>query len=192
MRTLVLLSFALLALTPTASSAEQAGDHGDIHTEHAGGHHYHCHPIAVCLGAGTEIGREAHAVPTGDVPHEKAESASSAESQSSTAGALGLEYMYSINRKFGVGVLWERLGEDALRESLVMIPISWKFVDRARLVVAGGAEFKGDKDEWVLRTGLGYAFPVSARVSIVPEAFVDFLEGGHTTAVYGAAMAYGF
>lgn len=106
--------------------------------------------------------------------------------------ALGLEYVYRFHSSWGIGGVIEGLGQDTIRNVLVVVPVSWHPVAGLRLVAGPGMEFTPKKDKWALRIGAGYNFHLSDHWSLSPELFLDLIETGENTWVAGLALGYGF
>lgn len=106
--------------------------------------------------------------------------------------ALGLEWELRFHEKWGVGAVIEGLGQDTIRNVLVVIPISFHPGGGWRLIGAPGMEFTPKKDKWAFRLGVGYEFHLSEHWTLAPEAFLDLIETGENTWVAGLALGYGF
>ena len=106
--------------------------------------------------------------------------------------ALGLEYEYRFHSNWGIGGVLEGLGQDTIRNVLVVVPVSFHLVGGLRLVAGPGMEFTPKKDKWAFRLGAGYIFHISDHWSVAPELFVDLIETGEDTWVAGLALGYGF
>ena len=106
--------------------------------------------------------------------------------------AIGLEYEFSWNRRWGVGAVIEGLGQDTVRNVLVVLPISYHPGGGWRLIVGPGMEFTPKKDKLALRLGVGHAFHIGGDWSLVPEILLDLIETGENTWVAGLALGYGF
>lgn len=106
--------------------------------------------------------------------------------------ALGLEYEFRFHKRWGIGGVVEGLGQETIRNVLVVVPVSYHPVGGLRLVAGPGMEFTPKKDKWALRLGVGYIFHVSERWSLSPEIFLDLIETGENTWIAGLALGYGF
>lgn len=131
----------------------------------------HPHHIALFAGLGTES-KEGH--------------------EDVNGFALGLEYEYRFHGHWGIGGVIEGLGQDTIRNVLVVVPVSFHPAGGLRLVVGPGMEFTPKKDKWALRLGAGYNFHLSDHWSLSPELFLDLIETGENTWVAGVALGYGF
>jgi len=62
------------------------------------------------------------------------------------------------------------------------------------LIAGGGVEFReqGDPDKALFRLGAGYSFALGERLTLTPEAVVDFIAGGTTVYVIAMSLGYGF
>jgi hypothetical protein len=106
--------------------------------------------------------------------------------------ALGLEYELRLHKHWGIGGVMEFLGQDTIRNALVVVPVSFRPIGGLRFIAGPGMEFSDTKDKWALRLGVGYGFHVSDHWTIAPEIFLDLVETGERTWVGGLALGYGF
>ena len=106
--------------------------------------------------------------------------------------AVGLEYEYRINEKIGVGVVYETLGKDTIRNEAVVFPFSVYPGKGWRLFAGPGYEWHDNKEKWLVRAGAGYGFHLGGQWSIAPEAYVDFIENGDRTWIAGLAIGFHF
>lgn len=106
--------------------------------------------------------------------------------------AIGLEYEFRWNRRWGIGAVVEGLGQDTVRNVLVVVPMSFHPGGGWRLIIGPGMEFTPKKDKLALRLGAGHNFHIGGTWSLSPEVFLDLIETGETTWVAGVAVGYGF
>ena len=106
--------------------------------------------------------------------------------------ALGLEWELRFHEKWGVGAVMEFLGQDTVRNVLVVVPISFHPGGHWRLVFGPGIEFTPKKDKFAFRLGVGYGIPIGGHWSLAPELFVDLIDSGENTWVAGLAIAKEF
>ena len=116
---------------------------------------------------------------------------SKAGSHDENGFALGIEWELRFSEKWGVGAVLEGLGQDTIRDYLVVVPVSFHPGGGWRLVAGPGMEFTPKKDKWALRLGVGYEFHISEHWTLAPEAFLDLIETGENTWIAGLALGYG-
>lgn len=107
---------------------------------------------------------------------------------------VGIDYEYRFNQWLGLGGFAEYAGGD-FEHALLGIPLfihpyeNWRFAVAAATEIHKADEHHDREREWVVRTGVGYAFHIGDGYSISPEFIVDFSE--HET-LYGIGLAIGF
>jgi hypothetical protein len=106
--------------------------------------------------------------------------------------AVGLEYEYRINESIGLGVVYETLGKDTVRNEALVIPFSVHLGKGWRLFAGPGYEWHDRKEKLLFRVGAGYGFHLGGQWSITPEAYIDFIENGDRTWIAGLAVGYHF
>ena len=106
--------------------------------------------------------------------------------------AVGLDYAVKFRKHWGVGIVAEGLGQDTVRDYILLPHASYYFGSAWRVFAGGGVEFTKKKDKGVLRLGLGYEFPLAGHWTLAPELYTDFIEGGAVTYVGGVSLGYGF
>ena len=124
--------------------------------------------------------------------------------------AVGMEYEYRFSERWGVGGAYETLGDDSIRNHLLVLPVSLHPGAGWRLFFGPGYEWYDDsqaskshdaagkegehkhKDKFLLRLGAGYEFGLGAHWSLAPELIIDALENGDTTWLAGVAIGYHF
>jgi hypothetical protein len=112
---------------------------------------------------------------------------------SSRAGfAFGLAYEYRFHENWGIGAAVEALGQNTLRDSAVAIPVSFHLTEHWRLFAGPGVEFTDHKNEFLIRTGVGYEIPLTGNWTLAPEFVADFVEGGARIFIGGVALGYEF
>ena len=155
----------LLAMTGNVMAAETSEHEGDSEE------HYPHHHIALFVGGATETNRDI---------------------VKKTELATGVEYELRLTHLLGVGGLAEFVGDELVREVVLMLPVSFHFHDNFRLVGAPGIEFTDHEDEFMFRVGLGYEFALQKGFTIAPEVNADFIESGKITYVYGFSVGKEF
>lgn len=124
--------------------------------------------------------------------------------------ALGLEYEYRFSERWGIGAVYEQLGEDSVRNEVLVVPLSIHVGHGWRFFTGPGYEWHDDsnaqkshddegesgkhkqKDKFLWRLGAGYEFKVGGHWSIAPEVLVDAIENGDNTWIAGVAIGYHF
>lgn len=107
--------------------------------------------------------------------------------------ALGLEYEFRFNERWGLGVDLERLfGDETDRSEVVAVPLSFHPNEHWRLFFGPGYEFHDKKDKFLIRAGVAYEWELKSGWSLSPEIIADFLDGGAKTYVAGIAIGHGF
>ncbi|MCX2983373.1 hypothetical protein EYC98_21135 [Halieaceae bacterium IMCC14734] len=104
----------------------------------------------------------------------------------------GLEYEYRFSAKLGIGAVYEELGEDAVRNQAVILPLSIHPGGHWRIFTGPGYEWHGSKEKYLWRLGGGYEFNIGGHWSLAPEASVDMIENGDSTWLLGLALGYHF
>jgi len=124
--------------------------------------------------------------------------------------ALGLEYEYRFSDNWGVGAVYEQLGEDSIRNEVFVVPVSLHLGHGWRIFTGPGYEWHDSsnakkshddsgkpgshkhKDKFLWRLGAGYEFELGKHWSIAPELLVDVIETGDRTWIAGIAVGYHF
>ncbi len=106
--------------------------------------------------------------------------------------ALGGEYELRFHKNWGVGGVVEFLGQDTVRNLVLMFPVSLHPGGAWRFMLGPGVEFTPSKDKFAVRLGVGYEFHLPSHWSLAPEFFVDLIETGENTWVTGVALGYEF
>ncbi len=106
--------------------------------------------------------------------------------------AVGGQYELIFHKNWGVGGLVEFLGQDTVRNLVLIFPVSIHPGGHWRLFFGPGAEFTPTKDKFAFRFGAGYEFHLGGHFSLAPELFVDLIESGENTWVAGVALGYEF
>ena len=86
----------------------------------------------------------------------------------------------------------EFLGQETVRNVVLMFPVSIHPGGHWRIMVGPGVEFTPKKDKFAVRLGAGYEFELGGHWTLAPEVFVDLIESGENTWVGGVALGYGF
>ena len=106
--------------------------------------------------------------------------------------AVGGEYELRFHKNWGVGGVVEFLGQETVRNVVLMFPVSIHPGGHWRIMVGPGVEFTPKKDKFAVRLGTGYEFELGDHWTLTPEVFVDLIESGENTWVGGVALGYGF
>ena len=119
-----------------------------------------------------------------------------------TGFTLGLELARQFTPRWAVVAYTELVSSDLERDIILAAGVIFYPMSRLGFVVAPGLEFankdvehngeveKEDENEFLLRLGAGYGFPVG-QASLGPAVFVDWA-GNRWTLVYGIGMVTGF
>ncbi len=151
-----------LAAADTGTEPETEGHHAEA--EHGHGHSYHTHTLGGFIGTAQE-GRE-------------------------NAPAIGIEYEYRFNTRFGIGAVGEYTGDKA-DFWVLAVPFGFHF-GNLKTYIAPGIEKSDEHTEELIRLGAEYAIPVSDDGwEIAPQINVDFVDGEEIW-VFGVLIAKGF
>lgn len=146
----------------TEAHSEAEEHHGESGSGH--GHGYHTHTLGGFIGRAQE-GRE-------------------------NAPAIGIEYEYRFNERFGIGAVGEYTGDKA-DFWVLAIPFGFHF-GHLKTYIAPGIEKSDEHTEELIRVGAEYAFPISDDGwEIAPQINVDFVDGEEIW-VFGVLIAKGF
>lgn len=160
--------FAMVVL----ASAAALGPQRALANEDSGHREYPHSHLALFAGAGFEQAKNGH---------------------KEEGSALGLEYEYQFEEKWGVGVDIERLfGSGTHRSSVAVLPVSFHATESWRLFAGPGFELGETGDKFLGRIGVACELPLRNSWSVSPEILVDFIEDGATTIVIGIALGRGF
>lgn len=163
---LVLFAVVVIAIVAALDAQPAAAN------EESGHHEYPHSHFALFVGAGFEQAKNGH---------------------KEEGTALGLEYEYQFEEKWGVGVDVERLfGSGTHRSSVAVVPVSFHATENWRLFAGPGFELSETGDKFLGRIGVAYELPLRNRWSVSPEILVDFIEDGANTIVIGIALGRGF
>jgi opacity protein-like surface antigen len=106
--------------------------------------------------------------------------------------AIGVEYGYRFSEKWGIGAVFETLGEDVIRDTALVAPVSFHPHAGWRLFAGPGIEFTDKHNDWMLRFGAGYEFELSDHWTLAPEFVYDVIESGKRTYILALALGYTF
>jgi hypothetical protein len=185
----VVCALVLLGSLAVPSFAEEQGEEqrpegvAAEHGEALGEDEFQRHHLSVFLG-----------VTDGEVENGAEPGAESEGSgivvEDESAFTMGLDYVYRLNRRWGVGALVDFAAGD-LRSWVFGIPVSLHPAGGWDLFVAPGFEDKADKDrEFLMRAGVSYHFEVG-RFTVAPALQVDFVDGEEIP-VYGVNIGREF
>ena len=108
------------------------------------------------------------------------------------AATYGVEYTYRVSPRFALGGWYEQASGDFDLESLGVLGNVY-VTDNLPIMIGFGGERElfADKTKYFVRTGIGYTFHAGS-VSIVPTAWVDWIESGTQLYFVGATVGFGF
>ena len=106
--------------------------------------------------------------------------------------AIGVEYGYRFSQKWGIGAVFETLGEDVVRDTALVAPVSFHPGAGWRLFAGPGVEFTDKHNDWMFRWGAGYEFELTDNWTLAPEFVYDVIESGKRTYVLALALGYAF
>ena len=106
---------------------------------------------------------------------------------------IGLDFFYSINHKWGIGLVADlELGEylvdfnrkDLNRERALILGIlgTYELMSHWELLFGGGIEIEKHKNLGIIRLGMEYEIPIGKDWSLAPALFFDFKEAFSTWA----------
>ncbi len=157
------VALLLVALAPAEARAAE-----EDHLPH--------HHVSFLLGAMLETKRDP------ETQKDKAES----------GFAFGVDYRLQFSHHWEVGVVFEAIGRDTIRDFVTAAHVSYGLDNGLRFFGGPGVEFTEKKNKLLLRLGLGYEFHLSEKWTLSPEGFVDYIEGGAVTWVGGLSLGFGF
>ena len=109
---------------------------------------------------------------------------------------LGLGYLRRFHEHWGVGAGFEMevFGDNQKRHGILALSVSYFPGGGWRLFGAPGVEFSEPwkADKALIRIGVGYEFEIGKRLTLAPEAQMDFVEGGTNVFVFALAFGFGF
>ena len=106
--------------------------------------------------------------------------------------AIGIGYEYRFHQNWGIGLALEGLGQDTVRDVVLVVPVSLHPGGHWRLVTGPGYEFTETKDKALWRFQAGYEFSMGGDWTLSPELIGDFIEGGAITWIGGIAIGRTF
>ena len=106
--------------------------------------------------------------------------------------AIGGGYGYRFSKRLGVAVILEGLGQDTVRNYVLIVPLRIFPGGNWNLVIGPGIESTPKKDKFAFRLGGGYDFHLPGNFTLAPEAYLDLIETGENTWVFGFALGYEF
>jgi len=140
--------------------------------EESGSHGYPHSHLALFAGAGFEQAKNGH---------------------KEDGVALGLEYEYRFEERWGFGADVEHLsGSGTHRSWVAALPVSFHANDSWRLFAGPGFEISETGDKFLVRFGVAYEIPLRSHWSAAPEILVDFIDGGATSYVVGLTLGRSF
>ena len=113
--------------------------------------------------------------------------------ESSRAGfAFAFIYEYRFHEHWGIGAVADALGQNTIRDSAVVVPVSYHLTEQWRLFAGPGVEFSDHGDEFLVRVGVSYEIPLADKWTIGPEFAADFVNGGKKVFIGGVSVGYEF
>jgi len=111
---------------------------------------------------------------------------------SNNGSSLGVVYHYRFHQNFSIGSFLEYAGGD-FEHWVLGVPLNIYPHKGWILQLAPGIEYEDEDNhsEFLVRTGIGYAFKIDDKYAITPEFNIDFVNGD-TTFVYGVSLGMGF
>lgn len=157
---------------------EHADEHGSEHAapshsyspgghaqDHGGGHGaHHANHVALFLG--------------------------STDSEGHDGETYGLDYERRVSDTIGYGVIVDRAEGDVM-STVYGAALFYHLNDEVTFLVAPGIEHAHHEDEFMIRVGVNYGFPVGNYI-IAPTIAYDMISGGATATVYGISFGMGF
>ena len=116
---------------------------------------------------------------------------------------VGLEYARQFSKRWAVTSYLELVSSDLERDVVLAIGAAYYPFDRVALILAGGAESATRSIEehgevaqetelaFILRTGIGYSFPLTPEATAGPILLVDHARDRWTT-LFALGMIVGF
>ena len=103
---------------------------------------------------------------------------------------FGLTYERRLSELIGVGGFFE-YSEGDFEMWSVGVPLFIHPYAGWRFTLAPGLEHRDGDDEFLFRTGVAYEFELSENWFMLPEVYVDFVDGEETIAL-GVSFGFGF
>jgi hypothetical protein len=173
MRAVMVLLSSVFLVTGSAGSLRAQG--ADLYA--AADDHFHHHHVGVLVGGMTPLSET-----------------------SETSFALGAEYEYRFNEKWGAGLGVDFTFGDHKRAALVASGVTYRLTPDFKVITGPGVEVV-DKDQpeggtkstvyFVWGFGAAYDFHVGS-ITLTPTVFLDFVGETKTNLTYGIAIGTGF
>jgi len=107
---------------------------------------------------------------------------------------IGADYERTLpvaHERLAVGALIDAATGPEPKHVIVGGTLSFRPVERLKLLVGPGVQFSHGKREALFRAGASVDLPHTGAFSISPGVYFDFV-GGHTAIVFGATVGKGF
>ncbi len=158
-------------LLAAAAGPAMAQEHADDD------HHFHHHHVGVLVGGMTPL-----------------------KETSQTSWALGAEYEYRFNERWGTGLGVDFTFGDHKRTALFATGVTYRLTPALKVMTGPGFEVVekdkpegGTKSKAYFLWGFGVAYEFHAgSLSLVPTVFLDFVGETKTNLTYGIAVGTGF
>jgi len=125
------------------------------------------------------------------------------DDESGGATTLGLEYARLLAPRWALAAITELVSSSLERDIILALGAIFYPVERVSLVLAPGLELASkdveahgtteteNETEFLLRLGVGYAFPIAPTASVGPTVLADYA-GDRWTVLVALGMAVGF
>ena len=90
--------------------------------------------------------------------------------------AIGADYEYRIKQGIGVGGLIEYSGGE-IDATVLAAAVYLRPEEPLRLLVGVGMERRHGDNDFLLRLGGSYAFPLEGELTLAPGVYIDFVDG---------------
>lgn len=98
------------------------------------------------------------------------------QEDSDTALAVGMSYEYRLKQGIGLGAFAEYAGGE-IDAAVIAGAFYLRPVQELRLLVGLGNDRRNSNNEFLVRVGGGYAFPLEGDLVLEPGVYIDFVDG---------------